>query len=100
MLDALLLCRYEKMLRPEQLRWQTWIDDQWDRAWHGLQRFEAHPDVLTRPLDIVQIGIVCVVGYLDFRFPDSGWRKAFPKIAEFNEKMMQRDSVKISVPPT
>ncbi len=89
-----------KMLRPEQLRWQTWIDDQWDRAWHGLQRFEAHPDVLTRSLDIVQIGIVCVLGYADFRFPDCGWRKAFPKLAVFNEKMMQRESVKISVPPT
>lgn len=100
MLDAMLLCRYEKMLRPEQHRWQTWIDDQWDRAWHGLQRFEAHPDVLTRPLDIVQIGIVCVLGYADFRFADCGWRKAFPKLAAFNEKMIQRDSVKISVPPT
>jgi len=100
MLDALLLCRYEKMLRPEQFRWQSWVDDQWDRAWHGLQRFEAHPDILTRPLDIAQIGIVCVLGYLDFRFPDSGWRKAFPKLAAFNEKMMQRESVKISVPPT
>ena len=100
MLDAMLLCRYEKMLRPEQFRWQTWIDDQWDRAWHGLQRFEAHPDVLTRPLDIVQIGIVCVLGYADFRFPDCGWRKAFPKLAAFNEKMMQRESVNISVPPT
>ncbi|MEH2510719.1 glutathione S-transferase [Nitrobacteraceae bacterium AZCC 1564] len=100
MLDAMLLCRYEKMLRPEQFRWQTWIDDQWDRAWHGLQRFEAHPDVLTRPLDIAQIGIVCVLGYADFRFPDCGWRKAFPKLATFNEKMMQRESVKISVPPT
>lgn len=99
MLDAMLLCRYEKMLRPEQFRWQTWIDDQWDRTWHGLQRFEADPDVLTRPLDITQIGIVCVLGYADFRFPDCGWRKAFPKLAAFNEKMMQRESVRISVPP-
>ena len=70
------------------------------RVLHGLQRFEAHPDVLTRPLDVAQIGIVCVLGYLDFRFPDSGWRKAFPKLNAFNEAMMQRESVKISVPPT
>lgn len=99
MLDAMLLCRYEKMLRPEEFRWQTWIDDQWDRAWHGLQRFETHPDALTRPLDITQIGIVCVLGYADFRFPDCGWRKAFPRLDAFHERMMQRDSVKISVPP-
>ena len=99
MLDALLLCRYEKLLRPEQLRWPEWIDDQFKRAWDGLARFEAHPDVLTRPLDMVQIGIVCVLGYLDFRFPDCGWRKTFPKLNAFHEKMMQQESVKTTLPP-
>ncbi|WP_425992272.1 glutathione S-transferase family protein [Afipia sp. DC4300-2b1] len=99
MLDALLLCRYERMLRPKELLWTGWADDQFKRAWDGLARYEAHPDVLTRPLDIVQIGIVCVLGYLDFRFPDCGWRKTFPKLDSFHEKMMQRDSVKSTVPP-
>src|SRR6266404_3401519 len=27
MLDSMLLCRYEKMVRPEPLRWQAWADD-------------------------------------------------------------------------
>lgn len=99
MQDALLTCRYEKMLRPEQYRWPEWVDDQFKRAWDGLARFEAQPDVLTRPLDVVQIGIVCILGYLDFRFPDCGWRKAFPKLDAFHEKMMQRESVKTTVPP-
>lgn len=99
MLDALLLCRYEKLLRPAQFQWKEWADDQFKRAWDGLARYEAHPDVLTRPLDLVQIGIVCVLGYLDFRFPDCGWRKAFPKLDAFHEKMMQRESVKTTVPP-
>ena len=99
MLDALLLCRYEKLLRPEQFRWPEWIDDQFKRAWDGLARFEKHPDALTRPLDMVQIGIVCVLGYLDFRFPDCGWRKTFPKLDAFHEKMMQRESVNTTLPP-
>ena len=99
MLDALLLCRYEKMLRPEQFRWTEWADDQFKRAWDGLARFEAHPDVLTRKLDIVQIGIVCVLGYLDFRFPDCGWRKTFAKLDAFHDKMMQRTSVNTTLPP-
>ncbi len=99
MLDALLLCRYEKMLRPKEFLWAEWADDQFKRAWDGLARFEAHPDVLTRPLDIVQIGIVCVLGYLDFRFPDCGWRKTFPKLDAFHEKMMQRVSVNTTLPP-
>lgn len=99
MLDSMLLCRYEKAVRPEALRWQAWSDDHWNRAWQGMTRFENKPDVLSGPLDVAQIGIVCVLGYADFRFADCGWRKAFPKLAAFNEKMMQRESVKISVPP-
>jgi glutathione S-transferase len=99
MLEAMLLCRYEKMLRPEELRWQVWYDDQWDRAWKGLALFESRPDTFTRPLDITQIALVCILGYADFRFPDCGWRKTFPKLAAFNEKMMQRPSVRDTVAP-
>ncbi|MGM4915975.1 glutathione S-transferase family protein [Tardiphaga sp. 813_E8_N1_3] len=99
MTDAMLLCRYEVGVRPKELLWQAWYDDQWDRAWQGLTRFENHPDILTRPLDAAQIALVCVLGYADFRFPDCGWRKAFPKLDAFHNKMLQRESVKISVPP-
>jgi glutathione S-transferase len=99
MLDSMLLCRYEKMVRPQGLQWQAWSDDHWNRAWSGMARFEQKVDVLSRPLDIVQIGLVCVLGYADFRFADCGWRKAYPKLDVFHEKMLTRPSVKISVPP-
>ena len=99
MLDAMLLCRYEGMVRPEAMRWKVWSDDHWNRAWSGMARFENKPDVLSRPLDIVQIGLVCVLGYADFRFADCGWRKAYPKLDAFHHKMLERPSVKISVPP-
>lgn len=99
MLDAMLLCRYEKMLRPEEHRWPVWIDDQWERAWQGFKMFNDRAETLSRPLDIAQIGIVCALGYADFRFADCGWRKAFPNLNAFHDKMMQRESVKVSVPP-
>jgi glutathione S-transferase len=99
MLDSMLLCRYEKMVRPEALRWQAWSDDHWNRAWNGMARFEKQADVLSRPFDIVQIGLACVLGYADFRFANCGWRKAYPKLAAFHEMMLERPSVKISVPP-
>jgi glutathione S-transferase len=99
MLDSMLLCRYEKMVRPQGLQWQAWSDDHWNRAWTGMAHFENQPDVLSRPLDISQIALVCVLGYADFRFPDCGWRKAYPKLDAFHEKMLARPSVKISVPP-
>src|ERR1700688_476848 len=99
MLDSMLLCRYEKMVRPEPLRWQAWADDHWNRAWSGMARSESQPDMLSRPLDIAQIALACVLGYADFRFADCGWRKAYPKLDAFHEKMLARPSVKISAPP-
>jgi glutathione S-transferase len=99
MLDSMLLCRYEKITRPEPLRWQAWQDDHWSRAWKGMARFENQADLLSGPFDIAQISLVCVLGYADFRFADCGWRKAYPKLDAFHEKMLARPSVKISVPP-
>ena len=99
MLDSMLLCRYEKMTRPQGLQWQAWSDDHWNRAWSGMARFESQADVLSRPLDIVQIALVCVLGYADFRFADCGWRKAYPKLDAFHQKMLERPSIRISAPP-
>jgi glutathione S-transferase len=99
MLDSMLLCRYEKMVRPQGLQWQVWSEDHWKRAWSGMARFEKQADVLSRPLDIVQIALTGVLGYADFRFAECGWRKAYPKLDAFHERMLSRPSVKISVPP-
>ena len=99
MLDSMLLCRYEGMVRPEPLRWKAWSDDHWNRAWTGMARFENKPDVLSGPFNITQIGLVCVLGYADFRFADCGWRKAYPNLDAFHERMLTRQSVKISLPP-
>jgi glutathione S-transferase len=98
-LDSMLLCRYERMVRPQGLQWQAWSDDHWNRAWRTMARFEERPDVLSRPLDIVQIALACVLGYADFRFTDCGWRKAYPNLDAFNARMLERPSIKISVPP-
>ena len=99
MLDSMLLCRYERMVRPQALQWQGWADDHWNRAWRGMAVFDDKPEVLSRPLDIVQIALTCVLGYADFRYPDCGWRKAYPNLDAFHERMLQRPSVKISLPP-
>ena len=98
MLDSMLLCRYENIVRPAPLKWQAWAADHWNRAWIGMARFEQQAGKLAGSFDIVQIGLVCVLGYADFRFADCGWRKAYPKLDAFHEKMLTRPSVKVSVP--
>jgi glutathione S-transferase len=99
MLDSMLLCRYEKSLRPMSAQWPAWADDHWNRAWSGMSRFNENQDVLSRPLDIVQIALTCALGYADFRFAGCGWRKAYPNLDVFYERMLSRPSIKISEPP-
>jgi glutathione S-transferase len=99
MLDSMLMCRYEAMVRPEALRWKAWSDDHWNRAWLGMARFDQQADLMSRPFDIGMIGLTCVLGYADFRFADCGWRKAYPKLDAFYQKMLERPSVKVSAPP-
>src|ERR1700751_859699 len=36
MLDSMLLCRYEALVRPQGSQWQAWHDDHWNRAWSGM----------------------------------------------------------------
>src|SRR5262249_11845540 len=99
MLDSMLLCRYENITRPEALRWKAWSDDHWNRAWLGMARFEQSDVLARKELDMAQITLVCVLGYADFRFADCGWRKAYPRLDAFPQRMLERRSIKISVPP-
>lgn len=92
MTDSMLLCRYEYGVRPKQLQWTQWYDDHWDRAWGGMRRFENLPEVLSRPLDITQIALHCVLQYADFRFPACEWRKAFPNLHAFHDRLLKRES--------
>jgi len=32
------------------------------------------------------------LGYLDFRFPEIGWREQYPNLAKLQDKLMQRQS--------
>src|ERR1700692_1623281 len=48
MLDSMLLCRYEKMVRPQGSQWTAWSEDHWNRAWRGMARFEKQAGGLAR----------------------------------------------------
>jgi glutathione S-transferase len=39
-----------------------------------------------------------VLGYLDFRFPQEAWRESCPALARWYEKIVERPSMKQTVP--
>lgn len=98
MLDAAVLCRYEMALRPEALRWKDWIEGQKRKVFGGLLVLEAEVSAWGDRFGIVQIGAACVLGYLDFRFADWGWRSSHPKLAAWFKDVSRRKSVAATIP--
>ena len=74
LLDAALLCRYEELVRPEELRYAPWLDGQLDKIATALAQFEEWLPGFGNRFDIGTITIGCALGFLDFRFSDLDWR--------------------------
>lgn len=90
--ECAVAARYEMAARPEEKRWQEWMDDQLGRARAGLDRFEAAPPEAGGPLTVADLALGAALGYLDFRFADMGWREGRPQLAAFYATMAERPS--------
>lgn len=99
LLDAALLARYETFLRPEQYRWKDWQEGQMGKIKGALAAMEKEAAKFGSRANIGTIAIACALGYLDFRFPDLGWRTRRPKLSAWYAKFSQRPSIKGTVPP-
>jgi glutathione S-transferase len=99
MTDSIVSARRERSARPSEFYWKVWDDDQMGRIWQALGWFEARPQSLAGPLNIAQIGLVCGIGYMDFRMPENPWRGEFPKVTAFYAEQEERPSFVATKPP-
>lgn len=98
MTDALVLVRYEDVLRPADKRWADWRDGQMRKVDAGLAWFEQHTDALGRQVDLAQIALGCCLGYADFRFPELGWAARHPRLAHWYAGIAARPSFADTAP--
>jgi glutathione S-transferase len=91
---------YETRIRPEDKRFEPWVEGQWskiDRALNVLeQRWISH---LTGPMDMAHIAVACCLGYLDLRHAARQWRASRPHLAAWEAAFAARPSMRASVPP-
>lgn len=103
LLDAALTARYEAVMRPADKQWPVWREAQLAKIEGALQRIEAIVAVLDEAMTIGTITMGCALGYLDFRFPDLGWRNGRAVLAawftHFSERPSMRDTVPFDAPP-
>jgi glutathione S-transferase len=95
-LEALILCRYEIAARPEEKRFAGWTDGQTKKAHQGLAVLEKE-DLSGHTIGTITAG--CTLGYLDFRFPNDGWRNRHPKLAEWYKTVEALPSMQATKPP-
>ena len=98
-IDAALLMAYEWRLRPEEKRFDDWVEGQWskiDRAIDVLDdRWMSH---LHGNVTMGQISVACALGYLDLRNADRNWRQGRVSLAAWHETIAKRDSMLATVP--
>jgi glutathione S-transferase len=98
LLDAALLARYETAVRPQELRWEAWTQSQLDKVNSALNRLEIWAPEFRDRVDIGTITVGCALGYLDFRFPDHGWRAARPQLSNWFAGFEKRPSMQATIP--
>ncbi|PHM20218.1 MAG: glutathione S-transferase [Curvibacter sp. PD_MW3] len=97
-MDAALLARMEAVWskRTEAQRSQAWIDRQLGKIDASLEAMSKglgdKPFCTGIHLSLADIAVGCALGYLDFRFPQIGWRNDHPSLVRLLEKLEQRPS--------
>ncbi len=98
LLNAAVLVRYERVLRPEAARFAPWEDGQVAKIVSALDALEASVTDLGERIDIGTIAIGCGLGYLDFRLPELAWRTGRPVLAAWFERIAARPSFASTAP--
>ncbi|QQE83783.1 glutathione S-transferase [Pseudomonas putida] len=100
-MDAAVSSRYESVLRPEDKRWDGWLDAQSEKIRRSLANLEQeHLAELISGFDLAAIGVACALGYLDLRQPDFGWHERQPGLAAWYAEVAKRPSMVATAPGT
>ena len=102
LLDAAVLMRLEKTLRPEAQQSQAWIDRQMVKVQNGLKAMSTGlgetPYCAGNHYTLADVSVGVALGWLSFRFPDMKWRDKYPNLARHFDKLSERQSFKDTVP--
>ncbi len=72
-------------------RYQAYYERAIDRSFAAL---EGEAGELGARFGIGEISIACAISYVDFRYPDRGWRAAAPKLGAWYDGVRERPSMR------
>jgi glutathione S-transferase len=101
-LDAAVLVRLEKTLRPQEQQSPQWIARQLGKVSAGLavmsDKLGEQPFCMGKAYTLADVAVGCTLGWLSFRFPDIDWRGAHPNLAKLFDKLSERPSFRDTAP--
>jgi len=101
-LDAAVLVRLERTLRPQEQQSAAWIERQMGKVHGGLAVMSANlresPYCKGNHYTLADVAVGCALGWLSFRFPEIAWRDDYPNLARLADKLAERPSFKESQP--
>jgi glutathione S-transferase len=101
-LDAAVLVRLEKTLRPAAQQSQAWMDRQMAKVHAGLSAmstgFGDTAFCAGNQYTLADVAVGCALGWLTFRFPEIDWRGEHPNLGGLFDKLSERASFRDTVP--
>ena len=101
MCDALVLLFFEKQ-RSEGSQSPEWKARQMRKVEGGFKALAEWVDqkdfIVGGKFGLADVAVGCVCGYVDVRFSEYPWRRNYPNLARYMDKLGQRQSFKITVP--
>jgi glutathione S-transferase len=101
-LDAAVLVRLEKTLRPAGQQSAAWIERQLGKVHAGLAVMSANlgesPFCKGNHYTLADVAVGCTLGWLLFRFPEIDWRSDYANLARLFDKLSERASFKETAP--
>lgn len=100
--DAAVLVRMERTLRPAAQQSQEWIDRQMGKVQAGLKAMSAGyadtPFCAGNQYTLADVAVGCALGWLLFRFPEIAWRDDYANLGRLFDKLAERPSFRDSIP--
>ena len=101
-LDAGVLVRLERTLRPAAQQSEEWIARQLLKVELGLaamaERLDDAAWCAGNHYSLADVAVGCCLGWLSFRFPEIEWRSKHPNLGRLFDKLSERQSFKDTVP--
>lgn len=102
-MDASLCIFAERKKRPQELQHPWWVDRQFGKIHRGLQQLEEilgrQPYLFDNRLTTADFAFISALGYVQLRFgEDFSLSEKYPALSKYYENMMERESVRTTVP--